>query len=72
MTWRASQRIDPTPAALIAASAKAHRMRVGQQVTVWATHVQQQRTPADQYLHLHGVTDITEHITPTRYTETTP
>lgn len=61
MTWRATQRIEPTAAALMAASAKAHRLRRGQLVTVWASHVPQQWTPADQHLHLHSVTDITEH-----------
>jgi hypothetical protein len=72
MTWRATQRIDPTPAALIAASAKAHRMCAGQQVTVWAQFVPQQWTPADRHLHLHGVTDITEHQPHHSHTGTTP
>lgn len=62
MPWKATIRIEDTPAALIAASAKAHRMRRGHPVTVWAENIQQQQwTPADRHLRLHGVTEITEH-----------
>ena len=60
MPWRATQHLDTSPSTLIAASAKAHRLRRGMLVTVWAKCVLLQQTRPD-HLHLDGVTDITEH-----------
>lgn len=60
-TWRAVQNIDPTPAALIAARAKAHRLQRGTVVTVWAKYAPASWTPGDRHIALHDITDITEH-----------
>lgn len=60
MPYRATQHLDTHPSTLIAASAKAHRLRRGMLVTVWAECVLLQQTRPD-HLHLGNVTDITEH-----------
>lgn len=69
LQWRAVQRIDMTPAALMAAQAKAYRLRAGQTVTVWASHVPRTWKADDSYIHLNGVTDITEHTPQHHHTD---
>lgn len=69
LPWRAVQRIDTNPSALMAAQAKAHRLRAGLTVTVWASYVPRTWTADDHHIHLNGVTDITEHTPQHHHTD---
>ena len=69
MPWRASQRVGPDPLELMTAITKAHQLKKGALVTVWAEFVPSKWTPGSRHIHLNGVTDITEHTSQHHHTD---